>query len=68
MNKEEFKKLWDNPPKDSNLAHLKEAIEEGIKDTINERIKELMTNHSLTYGEALLIVEKEFKESEKAFR
>ena len=64
MNEEEFKKIWDNAPKDSNLAILKEAMEEAVVDTINERVKELMATYSLTYGEALLITEKEFKAME----
>lgn len=56
MSEKELKKLWDNPPEGSELANLKEAMEEAIMDTINEQIKDLMTRYSLTYGEAIIIL------------
>lgn len=61
MSEKELKKLWDNPPEGSELANLKEAMEEAIMDTINKQIKDLMTRYSLTYGEAIIILQQQWE-------
>ena len=63
MSEEDIKKLFDNAPEGSNLALLKEAMEEAVMDTINQQVKELMTNHSLTYGEAMSILAQRWEDS-----
>ncbi len=61
MDYEEFKQLIENAPEGSELANLREAMEKTVHATINEQIKELMTEYSLTYGEAMLIVQKRWE-------
>jgi hypothetical protein len=60
MSEDEVKKLFDNAPEGSNLAILKECIEEAAKDTFNETIIGLMRDYGLTYGEAMIVFEQEF--------
>ena len=58
MEYEEFKKLMENAPEGSPLADLRYSMEKGAEDTINQLIKELMTEYSLTYGEAFHLLKR----------
>ena len=67
MEYDEFKKLMENAPEGSPLANLRESIEEAVLDTINKQVKELMTEYSLTYGEAMSILSQKWEDAKNEY-
>ena len=61
-NEEKLKKLFEEAPEGSELANLKIAMEKAANDMVNEHVKQLMKEHSLTYGEAMIIAKQQWDE------